>query len=206
MVNNTHIISPDLIPFTSVKYEPYFKLKHIAYLAFCAAIFHGCRPEPRATIDFPGKPMVPAILLDEHERLLSTIDSLALLKDSTGASAVKLQEVMRHHFSEEEDYVLPALGLLPALATGNIPPGSEQILQLTEKLKEQYSHLLAEHQVITVFLEELLQIAKREGHTGLGAFQKALQAHAAAEQEIYFPAAMLIGEYMKLKINQDEGT
>lgn len=47
---------------------------------------------------------------------LTTDGMVELFYSLTGRAAVKLSDLMQHHFKEEEDFVLPPLGLLPLLA------------------------------------------------------------------------------------------
>ena len=56
--------------------------------------------------------------------------------------------------------------------------------------------LFPEHQMIEALLGEY---RLRSGDTGIAVFEKQLAQHALAEEEIYFPAAVLVGEYLKLK-------
>jgi hypothetical protein len=171
-----------------------------SFIIICITLFQSCRPDvDNVNSDFPGKPKVPDYILQEHRTLLSTVDSLALLKDSTGLAAIKLQEVMHHHFKEEEDYVLPVLGLLTPLAEGKLPAEREAIIQLTEKLRKEHNHMIAEHQLITALLQELVQTSKREGRERLETYKRAVLGHATAEEVVYFPAAILVGDYLKLK-------
>jgi hypothetical protein len=175
-------------------------LKNLLYILVFILAFQNCRPpEDKMTGDFSGKPKVPQVILTEHRSLLSFVDSLTLMKDSTGLVALKLKEVMMHHFEEEEDFVLPPLGALTLLARDSIPAKFEEIIQLSEKLKRQHNHMLAEHQLITAFLGELVRVSKNENHKGIETFQKKLLAHAETEETIHFPAAILAGEYLKLK-------
>ncbi len=77
--------------------------------------------------------------------------------DSSGRVALKLEELMQHHFKEEEDFILPPLGLLPLLANGQIPEQSKDVILLSENVKSMLNHLSAEHQLIEVFIKELKQ-------------------------------------------------
>ena len=147
---------------------------------------------------FPGKPGVPASVMKEHKMLLTQISELSLRQDSTGMIAMKLREIMEHHFKEEEDFVLPVLGILPSLADGKMPEHAEEIIGLTQKIKEQLPHLSAEHQMIRAHLEELRLAADREGHPGVKEFLEAIHEHAGIEEEILFPAAIVIGDFLKL--------
>lgn len=105
---------------------------------------------------------------------------------------------MQHHFEEEENFVLPQLGLLPLLASGKLPEQSKEVIQLCEKLKSQLSHLGAEHQLIKAYMDELMQAATNENHLEIIEFESELQKHANTEEEVFFPTAILIGEYLKL--------
>jgi hypothetical protein len=148
---------------------------------------------------FPGKPEVPSFLKNEHEYFLEKIRKLTSFQDSTGSAAAKLYNLMEHHFKEEEDFVLPPLGVLPLLASGKIPEQSKKIILLTERFKSNSAHMIAEHQLIKAFLDELILAAAKENHPEIAGFEKELQKHASAEEEVFFPTAILIGEYLKFK-------
>ncbi|HEX5169389.1 MAG TPA: hemerythrin domain-containing protein [Cyclobacteriaceae bacterium] len=151
---------------------------------------------------FPGKPDVPSSIKNEHDSLLARLHVITLFQDSTGIVATKLLELMEHHFREEEDFVFPPLGLLPALASGEIPEKSVEVIQLTEKLKAQLTHMSMEHQLIKASLEELVHVPAKENHSEIIAFIQDVHKHATIEEEVYFPAAIMVGEYLKLRALQ----
>lgn len=148
---------------------------------------------------FPGKPDVPSSIKNEHDSLLARLHVITMFQDSTGIVAMKLLELMEHHFTEEEDFVLPPLGLLPSLASGAIPETSEEVIQLTEKLKSQLTHMSVEHQLIKASTDELLHAAGKDNHPEIITFVRDVHKHATIEEEVYFPAAILAGEYLKLR-------
>lgn len=151
------------------------------------------------TTQFPGKPAVPSAIKKEHSKLLNQIQPFTLYQDSSGLAAKKLFDLMQHNFSEEEDFVLPQLGLLPLLAGGKLPGPINEVIQLTGKLKENLPHLDAEHQFIKAYIAEWKQVAAKEQLPAINDFENAIQIHANAEEEVFFPAAVLVGEYLKLK-------
>lgn len=178
-------------------------MKTTGYFLLLSLLLTQCKPKADDTVThFQGKPEIPATIKEEHEYLLNKIGKLALLEDSTGKAALKLHELMQHHFTEEEDYVLPPLGLLPLLAEGKMPTQSEAVIGLTEKLKAQWLHMQVEHQLIKAYMDEVLQAAAVENHPDVISLAKEIGKHAATEEEVYFPAAILVGEYIKLK-NQE---
>jgi hypothetical protein len=154
-------------------------------------------------MQFPGKPEGPSSILEEHKNLLNQMQAFTTYRDSTGQVARTLYELMQHHFEEEEDFVLPPLAVLPLLASGQLPDQTEELLLLTEKFKAQLAHMNAEHQMIKAHLEELKQVAAYEGHSIPAGFEKDLHRHAQMEEEIFFPASILVSEYLKRQPNQN---
>lgn len=162
-------------------------------------LFTGCRDKEMEAIvpAYPEKPETPSVILEDHKYFLKRLEQVRFYEDSTGIAARKLYEVMEYHFKEEEDYVLPPLGILPGLAKGQTPEETENIILLTEKFRKYESVMLAEHQMISHYTKEMMHAAKKEGHPELLGFDAELEKHAALEEEILFPAVLLIGDYLK---------
>ena len=175
-------------------------MKCFFYILLLAGVLGQCRKEaPDYITQFPGKPEVPRYLMEEHEYLLGEMEKLSLGEDSTGRVAAKLFELMQHHFQEEEDYVFPPLQTLPSLASEIIPENSAQIIGLTEKLRSQLTHMNVEHQMIRAHLKALKLAAAYENHPDVTSLEEKIHRHSTAEEEVYFPVAILIGEYLKQK-------
>ena len=174
-------------------------MKNIFYILLLVFISQ-CKPKEDITItQFPGKPEVPSSIKKTHATLLEQIHKMTLYKDSSGRVAIKLEGMMEHHFKEEEDFILPPLGLLPLLANDQIPEQSKEIIHLSEKVKSQLNHMSAEHQLIKAYLEELKQASNIENLPEIIEFENEVFKHATSEEEVFFPASILIGEYLKLK-------
>lgn len=60
-------------------------------------------------------------------------------------------------------------------------------------------HMSVEHQMIKVHIDELKQASKKENLVEIINFEKEVIKHAISEEEVFFPTAILIGEYLKLK-------
>ena len=141
---------------------------------------------------------VPSSIRDKHADLLRQIVSLSTLPDSTGRVAQKLREIIEYHFREEEEYVFPPLALLPSVSRGNIPKDLAAVTKMRDQYRDNNNKLLAEHQMISVYLKELISAATREQHPEAILFEKYLRAHATEEEEILFPAVMLLHEHLRL--------
>jgi hemerythrin superfamily protein len=59
--------------------------------------------------------------------------------------------------------------------------------------------MLNEHNAIVQALDELGRAAARERHPEVSQFVAELKAHAQNEEQVLYPAAILVGEYLKLK-------
>lgn len=148
---------------------------------------------------FAGDMALPSSIQNEHDSLLTRLRGITLFEDTAGMLATKLLELMEHHFSEEENMVFPQLALLPSLADGEVPENAKEIIELSEKFKSQLAHMSVEHQMIILQMEALANVVSTEDLPEFLAFRRAVEKHAVAEEEIYFPAAILVGEYLKMK-------
>ena len=62
--------------------------------------------------------------------------------------------------------------------------------------------MLAEHQSIVAALDKLSAAAKEAGKLEYVEFAEDLKLHAQTEEEVTYPAAILIGEYVRLASNR----
>lgn len=143
---------------------------------------------------------IPNSMKVEHEELHNDLSKAIESGGNTGAAANQVAEALHAHFESEEKYALPPLGLLPALAEGKIVPEMAQVFRMTDTLKAELPRMLAEHQAIVVALRKLIEAARQEEKLEHAHFAEKLMLHAQNEEEVAYPTAILIGEYLKLKL------
>jgi iron-sulfur cluster repair protein YtfE (RIC family) len=171
-------------------------MKNFACLFILILLLSSCKQKDKYVyLPLQQQAGVPGSLLKQHEYLLLKAKSFLVNNNSI---AKELYEVIEYHFNEEEQYLFPVLGILPELAAGNIPEKTDSIIAYAEKFKTNSAKLLAEHQMITKLIGEL-RLISTQNDTSLINFEKELLEHARVEEEIYFPAAVVIGDYLKLK-------
>ena len=73
---------------------------------------------------------------------------------------------------------------------------------MTHRLKADLGHMLLEHKEIVAALDALKEAAGSEGKTAAAGFAEKLMLHAQTEEEVLYPAAILIGEYIRLKFGE----
>lgn len=144
----------------------------------------------------------PQSLKAEHDELHALLAQARDSDGATGEAAAEVAKVLHPHFLKEEEYALPPLGLLPALAEGGTLSEMEAAVAMAHRLKADLGHMLLEHKKIVAALEALKDAAGSEGKAAAAGFAEKLMLHAQTEEEVLYPAAILIGEYLRLKFGE----
>ena len=143
---------------------------------------------------------IPQPLKAEHDELHEELKRATAAGGHTGEAARQVARLLHPHFVKEEEFALPPLGLLERLARGEAPsPSVAQVaVGMSERLRAELPEMLAEHRRIVGALEGLADVAEREGHSGVARFADALKQHARTEEEVLYPAAILLGDLLRL--------
>jgi len=147
----------------------------------------------------------PQSLKAEHDQLHAQLAQAIGSGGATGEAAARVAKVLHPHFLKEEEFALPTLGLLPALAEGEVLPEMEAAVAMAHRLKADLSQMLLEHKEIVAALEALKEAASSEGNAAAAHFAEKLVLHAQTEEEVLYPAAILVGEYLSLKLSKKGG-
>lgn len=154
---------------------------------------------------------IPEPLKEEHDELHAELARITKVGGSIGEAAKKVAEVMHPHFIKEEEYALPPIGLLSSLSKGDCKPeigsacterSEESVLQMTDRLKAMLPQMLAEHIAIVDALLKLTDVATKENRMEFAFFARRLILHIRTEEEVLYPASILVGKYLKLKLNK----
>ena len=140
---------------------------------------------------------IPHALKAEHDELHAELARATRAGGRTGAEAREVARIMHPHFLDEEAFALPPLGLLAELSAGKVDERAAEALGMTEKLGAELPRMLAEHEAIVAALQRLADAAKAEGKPEYAQFAEKLIAHARFEEEVSYPAALLVGRYLK---------
>jgi hemerythrin HHE cation binding domain-containing protein len=139
----------------------------------------------------------PRSLEIEHEALHAELVPLTKLPGKVGDAARLVAARLHEHFALEEECAIPPLALLAPLAQGTVSPAMASILAKTDRLKSELPRMLAEHRMIVEALAELSGAGEEEHRPEAGRFAEKLRLHAATEEEVLYPAAILVGEYIR---------
>lgn len=142
----------------------------------------------------------PQSLKVEHDELHAQLARAREAGGAVGDAAKAVAEILHPHFIKEEEFALPPLGILPSVAAGKISPEMKAAAAMAERLKAEVGQMLQEHREIVGALDGLKQAAKSEGKDEFAHFADKLVLHAQTEEEVLYPASILVGEYLKLKL------
>jgi hypothetical protein len=145
---------------------------------------------------------IPLPLQHEHEALHERLRQATQAGGEVGAAAKTLAGLMHPHFVKEDQIALPPLGLLVALARGEASAEMAEVLELTNRLEAELPQMLAEHRGIVEALNKLREAAERAGRDDIVAFAEALVEHARTEEEVMYPAAVLVGQVVRQRLGQ----
>jgi hypothetical protein len=145
-----------------------------------------------------GETMIgtPKSIAAEHRELHETLAKASGEGGGLGHAAQQLEQALAPHFRREEEIATPPLGLLPALATGEPTAEMRGVLPMTTALEAELPQMLREHETIraaAATFRKAALAAKREDYIR---FADTLAAHARQEEEILYPAAILVGRYI----------
>lgn len=143
---------------------------------------------------------IPQPLAVEHEELHVELGKATKVAGRIGNAARAVAKLLHPHFVKEEAFALPPLGLLSALAEGRITPEMRDALAMTDRLKAELAEMLEEHKAIVGAMEELAAAAKKARKKKYERFAEKLILHARTEEQVLYPTAILIGEYLKTKL------
>jgi hypothetical protein len=149
---------------------------------------------------------IPESLRIEHEQLHARLAAATREPGRTGETARTVARIMHPHFLREDEYAIPPLALLPRFLQGPVTPDMGEILPLVARVKEELPLMLEEHRAILGALEEFGSAAIAEGKPEWGQFADELRLHAKLEEEVLYPAAILVGEYVKAQLELQGAT
>lgn len=147
----------------------------------------------------PGGLQIPEPMRIEHEEIHAHLKAATEAPGAVGAAARELVEVLAPHFERENQIALPPLGLLAALAHGEAIPDEvkARALAMTDSLRGELPGMLEEHVRIAAAAKKLEQVAGEHRNADAESFARKLQVHARMEEEVNYPAAVLVGMLLR---------
>lgn len=142
----------------------------------------------------------PSSLEREHEEVHKTLATIVESSGNTAAVAKQVRTLMQPHFEKEEQLSIPVLGALLPYVEGTLSPEAKnQAIEIANMFKQEYKNMLNEHKQIVVALNNLSKTASMEDRLDALAFIEQLKAHAMNEEQVTYPATIVIGDLLQVK-------
>jgi len=142
----------------------------------------------------------PSSLEAEHKEVHGKLEKIVSSSGDTANVAKKVQSIMQPHFEKEEQLSISVLGALQPYVNGTLTEETRnQAIQISQQFKHEYPTMLEEHKQIVVALDNLENTAMNENRQDVISFIADLKSHAMNEEQITYPATIVIGELLELK-------
>ena len=144
---------------------------------------------------------IPDSIRREHEAIHSALVAATRVPGRVGIAAEQLAEVLHPHLVREEEIALPPLALLAPLAAGSTLPEatSSTVSAMTSALRAEMPRMLEEHVRIRAAVAELRAAAESAGAEAQVELADELALHARTEEEVLYPAALLVGDLLRAR-------
>lgn len=140
---------------------------------------------------------IPEPIRVEHEHLHHNLQEAMRAGGETGSAAKRVQQALADHFEQENELVMPLLGLLGPLAEGEASEQMRPAIAMSEKVQELLPQFMEEHRAIHEAVDQLEKVAESEGKSEVAGFARRLRLHARHEEAVLYPAAIVVGQRVK---------
>ena len=147
---------------------------------------------------------IPESIQQEHEAIHSALVAATSVPGRVGAEAATLAAVLHPHFVREEEIALPPLGLLAPLSAGETLPEAtlSAAIEMTDALRAEMPRMLQEHVRIREAVANLRAAAEAVGAEAQVELADELALHARSEEQVLYPAALLVGDLLRAQRQQ----
>lgn len=145
-------------------------------------------------------PVKPASLEEEHKEIHEKLEKIVSSSGDTANMAKQVQSIMQPHFEKEEQLSIPVLGALQPYVNGTLTEETRnQVIKISQQFKQEYPSMLEEHKQIVAALDNLENIAMKDNRQDVISFIAELKSHAMNEEQVTYPATIVVGELLELK-------
>jgi len=147
---------------------------------------------------------IPEPIKVEHDHLHAQLKQAMQADGDTGRAARQVQQALSGHFEEENELVMPLLGLLEPLAEGEVTEAMRPAIAMSKQVERKLPTFMAEHREIHEAVDALEAAAEAEGKAQIAAFARRLRLHAQNEEVVLYPAAILIGRQVEHMLETEQ--
>jgi hypothetical protein len=147
----------------------------------------------REPIDFA------AVLSADHGELHDALARAAREPAPIGPAAQRVVKYFAEHAEKESRTIAPLLALLPDASHGKIDARMADAIPVFRELESVLPDMVAEHHVIRAALESLVAAGREKERPDIAEIAGHALAHMRMEEAVVYPAALLLGRYLRIR-------
>ena len=141
----------------------------------------------------------PSSLEEEHKEIHEKLEKIVSSSGDTANMSKQVQSIMQPHFEKEEQLSILVLGALQPYVNGTLTEETrDQVIQISQQFKQEYPTMLEEHKQIVSALNNLENTAMQENRQDVISFIADLKSHAMNEEQVTYPATIVVVELLEL--------
>jgi hypothetical protein len=167
----------------------------IAAAVLAAAVFFAGAPA-RADDAHP----IPQSLRLAHEATIQYVTQLAARPARVGEEARRLLPLYQAHMAKEDEYILPPLTLLPALARGEASPDMRWAIPMSDRVKAEQDEIYRSHTAVIEQCAALEFAAENAGDNDVRDWVHSAIVDDLGDLELQEPMAVLVGDILRARL------
>jgi hypothetical protein len=171
-----------------------------------AALVVSSAPAPSANQAPARRYALPMSLVEEHAEIYGAVRQASSLGGELGVAARALSALVEPHVEKEQRFALAMLKVLPPLSRGEITADMEEWLLAANLLRAELETLKREHRAIAVAADQFSRAAWAERRPEYALSAQRVMRHMRMEEEVLYPAAIVAGDYLRLKLGPARST
>lgn len=136
----------------------------------------------------------------QRQAIAEKLGRVAMNPGQLGEAARAVGHALHFSAQGEEEGSLSPLGLLGALAAGEVVPDMAGAIPISDALRKERGGQLGERETIDNALDRLAKSAVDTGRFEYLEIVEEIRTHARLEEEVFYPAAILVGDYVRMKL------
>jgi len=143
---------------------------------------------------------IPQSLRLAHEATIQYVTQLAARPGRIGDEARRLLPLYQAHMAKEEEYILPPLVLLPALARGEVSPDMKWAIPTSDRVKPEQEQIYRSHTAVIAQCAALEFAAESASDNDVREWVHSAIVDDLGDLELQEPMAVLVGDILRARL------
>jgi hypothetical protein len=143
---------------------------------------------------------IPQSLRLAHEATIQYVGQLAARPGQIGEEARRLLPLYQTHMAKEDEYILPPLTLLPALARGEASPDMKWAIPMSDRVKAEQDQIYRSHTAVIEQCAALELAAESAGDNDVREWVHSAIVDDLMDLELDEPMSVLVGDVLRARL------